>query len=237
MPRAASRNTIPAHFSYNSRMHPSEQKVSTAVERLNHILPLAARQQALDSSLRQLHQAVLRAYVDVGRSLMREEMAQQVDDIEHAVHVLKDNDLVVFDHRGEPTGAYPFTMEAREHTVHVNGHSVHCMCALDALAVSPMFNLPTAIRSRCQVTQDVIELEQQGLVIDNEAGDIFFAIDWSAASGDACCADSLCTEMIFLKGAVVAQQWLAAAEQQRQTFSLAEAVDFAARFFRPLLNE
>jgi hypothetical protein len=216
----------------------SEQKISAALERLNHILPLAARQQALDAPLRRLHQAILRAYVELDRSLTREEMAQQVDDIGLAVHILKANDLVVFDCSGEPTGAYPFTMEEREHTVHINGHTVHCMCALDALAVSPMFALPTEIDSRCQVTKEIIRLRQQGLSIDREdVAEVFFGIDWSAASSQTCCANSLCTEMIFLKGAKVVQQWLAAAPQQRQSFHLNEAVDFAARFFRPLLCE
>jgi mercuric reductase len=218
-------------------MDASEQKISAAVERLNHILPLSARQQALDAPVRQLHQAILYGFIELGHSLTKAEMAQQVDDVEQAVDALKHSGLVLFDEQNEITGAYPFTLEAREHTVKVSGWTAHCMCALDALAVSPMFSQPSEIYSRCRLTQQPIHLQQLGLLINNEdeVSDVFFAIDWNAASTDTCCADSLCTEMIFIKGEPLARHWCDQGAQ-RQIFSLTEAMDFAARFFCPLLK-
>ena len=220
-------------------MQDTENTITSAVERLNHILPLKARHDALDTQMQHLHRAILQAYVDLGRSLNRSEITRYADNIDEAVRILKHNDLVVFDENGEPTGAYPFTMEEREHIVDVNGHTVHCMCALDALAVSPMFNIPTKITSRSHVTNDPIIIKQQGLKISNqsEAGNTYFGINWSAASGDSCCADSLCTEMIFLKNKTVAENWLSEAPEKRQIFHLKDAIEFAARFFVPLIGE
>lgn len=213
-----------------------QTKITTAVNRLNAILPLTAHQYCLDEKLRRAHQTILHAYVEKGRSLNRAELAQQVDDIDEAVNILQANDLVIFDDNGEPVGAYPFTMEKRGHVVTVNGHHVHCMCALDALAVSPMFHRPTGITSRCHVSSEAIRIQQDGLTIANEAEvkDVLFGINWSASSSDTCCADSLCTEMIFLKDKAVADGWLDESSEQRKTFTLYEAIDFAAQFFVPL---
>jgi len=213
-------------------------KITLAVKRLNDILPLAKRQQSLEVSLQNIHRKILHSYIDQGRSLSKNEMMHWVDDIDTAIEILKYNDLVVFDNSGEPRGAYPFTMEVREHTVTVNNHTVHCMCALDALAVSPMFNLSTIISSRCHVTHAPIIIHQQGLVIQNsdELQNVCFGINWNAASNNSCCADSLCTEMVYLKGKTVELSWLSETDDYRQTFRLNEAVEFAAQFFVPLIN-
>ena len=213
-------------------------KITSALKRLNSILPLVKRQQSLDPALKIVHQKILHSYIEQGRSLTKNDMAHWVDDIDASIKILQDNDLVVFDNSGEPRGAYPFTMEAREHTVTVNKHTVHCMCALDALAVSPMFKLSTVISSRCHVTQAPIIIHQQGFVIQNsdELQDVCFGINWNAASDNSCCADSLCTEMVYLKGKTVELNWLSKPADYRQTFRLSEAVEFSAAFFMPLLN-
>lgn len=219
-------------------MHNTET-IAAAVERLNSILPLTARHRALDTPLRRLHKMILRSYMELGRTLSRSEMALHIDDIDNAVNILKRDDLVVFDEHGEPVGAYPFTMEERDHVINVNNHTLHCMCALDALAVSPMFNMPATINSRCHITTDPITIQQRDRDILNlgEAGDIHFGINWNAASNNSCCANSLCTEMIFLKTQTVATNWLDEAPEQRQIFCLSDAIDFAAQFFVPLIRE
>lgn len=214
----------------------NDNLVAEAVDRLGHILPLVDNQKALDKPLQDLHKAILRAYVEKGHTLSCEEMAQQVDDIDAAVDLLKQKDLVLFDNHGEPTGAYPFTMEKREHQITVNGYTVHCMCALDALAVSPMFNLPTEITSCCYVTSEPIHIRQHGSIINGNAQNIYFGINWSAASENSCCADSLCTEMLFLNDKVVAENWQKHAPEHREIFNIHDAIEFAARFFVPLLN-
>ena len=213
-------------------------KVTNAIERLNTILPLAKRQQSLSKELAVVYQKILHSYVDRGKTLYRNEIAQQVSDVDESIKVLRDYDMVVFDRSGEPVGAYPFTMEQREHEVSVNGHTVHCMCALDSLAVSPMFGLETTINSRCHVTAEPVSIHQHNHEIidaDNNR-DVFFGISWNSAANN-CCASSLCTEMIYLKGEQVADQWLAEDKDNRELFDLPDAIDFAAGFFVPLITK
>lgn len=213
-------------------------KVSTAVDRLNKILPLKAGQQKLDPQLASLYRNILTSYVDISRSLNRDEIAAQVDDIDAAIGTLKQYGLVVFDANDEPVGAYPFTMEARVHRVKVNDHEVHCMCALDALSVSPMFCVDTEINSECAVSGEVINIRQHNGTIVNagQNADVRFGINWSAATG-GCCATSLCTEMLFLKDEPTAVNWLAEDPDNREIFRLDDAIAFAAGFFVPLMRD
>ena len=165
-------------------------------------------------------------------------MAQHVGNLEDAVKVLGDSGMVIFSRDGDPVGAYPFTMQVREHKVRLNGHQVYAMCALDALAVSPMFGMTTQIDSRCRITGDPVNIRQSGKTIENpgEAGELHFGIDWGAADADASCADSLCMEMMFLRDGDVARRWLREDSGNREIFTLPEAVEFAGRFFLPLMS-
>ena len=214
------------------------EKIETALTRLIGVLPLKAKQEACGAQIKKLHQAVLRSFVERGRILTRQEMGGHVDDLEAAIDALKSNDMVVFSESGDPVGAYPFTMEVREHNVRINGHEVHAMCALDALAISPMFGMTSHISSTCRVTGEPVQIEQSGETIENfeETGDVRFGIIWGAANACSCCADSLCMEMMFIKDGSVAAQWLAEDPHNREIFSLAEAIDFGARFFVPLMQ-
>lgn len=214
-------------------------KVDKALARLIAVLPLKEKQQSCGPEIADLHRRVLRSFVQRGRILSRSEMAEIVADVDRAVTVLQKNDMVVFSGEGEPIGAYPFTMEEREHKVRVGGHTVNAMCALDALAVSPMFGMKTEISSTCRATGAPVFIKQAGLVIDNpeQAGDLHFGIVWGAASSCSCCANSLCMEMMFLRDGRVAEEWLSADRKNREIFTLAEAVDFGARFFVPLMAD
>ena len=213
-------------------------KLDKALNRLMKILPLKERQDACSKQIKELHQQVLRSFVDKGRILTREEMGQQVSDLENAVSVLKGNDMVVFSEDGNPVGAYPFTMEERERVVWINGHKVHAMCALDALAVSPMFKMESKVTSQCRITGEPIKLQQSGQALENldDAGDTHFGIIWGAESADSCCADSLCMEMMFLRDSGIAQQWLSDDPDNREVFTLQEAAEFGGRFFAPLVS-
>lgn len=56
------------------------------------------------------------------------------------------------------------------------------------------------------------------------------------ASSTISCADSLCTEMIFLKNKAIAEEWLNINSKNREIFTLPDAVEFSARFFTPLIQ-
>ncbi len=127
-------------------------KVQKAVDHLNKILPLAERQKKLSHELANVYQMILKSYIELGRTLNKAEIAKQVENIDEAINTLRSNDMVVFDSNDEPVGAYPFTMEQRDHKIRVNDHTIHSMCALDALAISPMFKVKTLIESKCHLT-------------------------------------------------------------------------------------
>jgi len=212
-------------------------KVITAVDHLNKILPLAERQKKLSSELANVHRMILKSYVDLGRTLNRDEIAKHVEDIDEAINTLRSNDMVVFDSNDEPVGAYPFTMEQREHVIRVNEHTIHSMCALDALAISPMYNVKTHIDSKCHVTGDNISIDQldQEVLNKKENEEVHFGLNWNSAANN-CCATSLCTEMIFLKDKKIADAWLTEDKENREIFTLDEAIEFSTRFFKPLIS-
>jgi len=213
-------------------------KLEKALKRLNSILPLKESQNKCDPQVKELHQQMLRSFVTRGRILTKEEIAQWVSNVPEAVDVLSTNDMVTFSESGEPVGAYPFTMSAREHRVRVNGHQVFAMCALDALAIGPMFKETTQITSHCRVTGDPVKIKMSGETIQNleKVRDVRFGIAWEAAESESCCADSLCMEMIFIRDNETAQKWLSDDTEGREVFTLQEAVQFSSRFFVPLLS-
>lgn len=214
------------------------KKVKKAVDRLNKILPLTERLKKLSDADANIYQLILKSYVELGRTLNKDEIAEHVKNIDATIDTLRSNDMVVFDSNDEPVGAYPFTMEQREHKVKVNGHTVHSMCALDALSISPMFGQKTHIDSKCHETGAPISIDQFNQTISNsdENKEVHFGINWNSAANN-CCATSLCTEMIFLKDQRVADEWLAADLENHEIFTLEEAIDFSTQFFKPLVEE
>lgn len=212
-------------------------KITTAIDRLNNILPLKSRQQKLPSEIQQLYRNILDAYIQLGRSLNKKELAA-INNAGEACDILQKNDMVILDNAGKLVGAYPFTMEKRHYKVSFNNHSVYSMCALDSLAISSMYNIEVKIESRCHITAAAIEIYQQGktLIKPSNNADIYLGINWNAASQGTACANSLCTEMIFLKQKNTALKWLNEQADQRQIFTLDEAIAFAAGFFTPLLD-
>lgn len=209
-------------------------EVNTALKRLDSILPLVSGLKSLNSDDAALYCKLLNSYVQQGRTLTRSEAADLVSNAEQALTNIAENKLIVLDADGNPSGAYPFTSEEREHKVRVNNVTVHCMCALDALAVSPMFDIPTVIDSQCRVTGADIHLEQNGTRFSDGTVDAWFGINWGAAATDTVCAASLCMEMMFLSNETVAREWLAESPDTREIFDLPSAVAFAAGFFVPL---
>ena len=208
-------------------------EVSDALERLDSILPLQSGLKSLSDEDASLYCKLLNSYVEQGRTLTRDEVADLFSDANQALNNVVDSKLIVLDADGNPAGAYPFTSQEREHKVSINAVTAHCMCALDALAVSPMFNTPTVIDSVCRETGGKIHIEQNGTTFTGGTLDAWFGINWGARS-DITCAESLCMEMMFLANETVAREWLAESPDTREIFDLPSAVEFAAGFFVPL---
>jgi mercuric reductase len=201
------------------------------------LLPLKARQSRLPPELRELHRAVIRSLVMRGRPPGREEVAESVgcDQVDAALARLGEDDLVVLsEDRREILGAYPVTTENTPHLVHVSGQTIHAMCAVDALSVGPMFDVPLTIESRCRVTDAQIHIELDGeRIIATHPQSVRVGVRWQAPSGSA--AHSLCMEMVFLQDEEAAGHWHGGDLESHSLFNLEQAVAFGACYFRPLL--
>lgn len=214
-------------------------EITAALDRLNGLLPLKEHQARLDPALRNLHRAILEGFVRDGKPLSPAQLAAALGNgtVDAALQQLAADDLVVLTpDRQQLAGAYPFTTEERVHRVLVNGHTVHAMCALDALSVAPMFNTATRIDSRCHVTGTAIEIHLQGAeLLSAQPDDPFVGIRWQGTSG--CAAQSLCLEMLFLRDRETAVAWQQEDSANRSIFDLPAAIAFGAAFFTPLLQE
>ena len=202
--------------------------VDDAVDKLNALLPLAGRQQELPAALREVHRRILRAFAETGKA------PQDID--RNAASALAAVDLIVLDEDGVITGAYPFTVEQTDHVVHLDEVAAHAMCSLDALAMGPMFGAETRTMSVCAQTGVPIVVAQRGNeLIGSDPETPWIGIRWQQPCGPA--ASSLCREMVFLADGATAIAWRGDDLDSASLFPLPRAVEFAARFFVPLMAE
>lgn len=211
-----------------------------AVERLSALLPLAARQRSLPPVWASLHRAILRSLASCGRTPERAAIAAMLPKggIDEALARLAADDLIVLDGTGpEVAGAYPLTTGNTPFRLEVEGVKINAMCALDALAVGPMFGAVVDVASLCHVTGQPVRLrlERDSIVHAEPSSDVRVGIAWQNPCGHA--AHSLCREMVFLLDGFVARNWQHKDSANRSLFTLAEAVDLATRFFAPLLRD
>jgi len=230
------------------------QDVLAILERLEQVLPLKRRQQALSAPLRTVHQTILRTLAETGKPPRQAEIAAMLGSrasARYALAVLASQDLVVLntpvtrnerskqpvvEEGAEVVGAYPMTTENTPHRVTASGRPVNAMCAVDALALSPLFGRETWIESRCHVTGTPIRIHQDGTRIleASPSAAIQVGIRWQSLGG--CAAHSLCLEMIFLRDEETAQAWRATDPASIDLLTLPEAVELGQAFFGPLLE-
>jgi Alkylmercury lyase len=232
-------------------------RLAQALRRLHDLLPLKERQQSLDKPLVEVHRAILRSLLDRGKPLTREEIAGRLgskDAAAQAVALLgsydlvvrneltvrdaKTNEVVVLDAKGgEVVGAYPMTTEVTPHKLTVNGHSLYAMCAVDALAVGPMFNTETLIQSQCHVTGEPLSIHQKGKEIleAKPSNEVRVGVRWQRLID--CCAHVMCRQMVFLKDPATAIAWQSTDPLSIELFTLSEAIEFGEAFFQPLLAD
>jgi mercuric reductase len=159
------------------------------------------------------------------------------DGVAAAIERLGGDDLVVLNaHKTAVVGAYPMTVEDTVHHLRVNGRAVNAICALDAVAVGPMYDAEVAIESRCQVTGKPIRVHQKGhrILSAKPSDDVRVGVRWQQPG--ACAAHSMCLEMVFLKDGDTARRWMEEGEGDKTEFNLDEAVAFGASFFVPLVK-
>jgi mercuric reductase len=181
----------------------------------------------------------LRTLAEEGRALTNDEVALLVgaDGVAAAIERLGSDDLVVLNaDKTAVVGAYPMTVEETVHHLRVNGRVVNAICALDAVAVGPMYDAEVAIESRCHVSGEPIRIHQKGhrILSVEPSADVRVGIRWQQPG--ACAAHSMCLEMVFLKDGDTTRRWVEEGEGDKTEFTLDEAVAFGAAFFVPLVK-
>jgi len=214
-----------------------ERSGSEALARLNALLPLAARQAVLPPAVRALHRAILRGLATQEELPALSELAAAsgVADGAAALAQLQVADLVVVKEGGTITGAYPITLEPTAHRVTITGRTLFAMCAVDALAIGPMFGRDVRIESRCHACGKSIGFAQddEHITPGDLMNELHVGIAWQETCG--CAAHSLCREMVFFCSPGHAARWQQGAPERNCVLSLAQAMWLAKAFFLPLL--
>lgn len=208
--------------------------VDRVLERLVSLFPLPLRQAALPAPLRRVHQAMLRSLVERGTALDDDTAFTSDAELSRAIAALAADDLIVVaDNR--VIGAYPFTTEPTPHQITVNGHALWTMCALDALAVAPVFDVAVSIASHCPASGSAVEIEMRGdrLVSVRPGPEIQVGFAWRAPG--TCAARNFCPGITFLRDGEALQQWRKGRDVDHDAITLEEAVVVAVRFFGPLM--
>lgn len=222
----------------SARQFIDSSAVAAAIARLDEVLALRIRQAALEPPLRQAHRRLLRLFLETGRPPDPQSRWTGGVDEATAIRELAASGLIIVDRRGAITGAYPFTVESREHRVQTRYGEVHAMCSIDAMAIGAMFDVAATVRSSCRISGVGVVLEQQGERVRVEAPPtpVYAAIDWNARAEGASCAATLCTEMMFIAGDDNRDRWRGVDPMNRQSLTIDEAAAFAAAVFRPLIR-
>ena len=217
-------------------MHHSDN-VDSGLEKLNNLLPLQNRLAGATDQETSLYRDILYGFLDNGRAPSISELSQASPELDVAtiLEKLADLDLIVLDKGAEVAGAYPFTNEERDHRLKVKGKDMFAMCALDALSLAPMFGVTREISSVCAMTGKPITISMDGnRVLTVSPENIHVGIRWQSTCG--CAAANLCTEMVFLADAIIAEQWQQQDAENISLYTLQEAVEFGDRFFSPLVS-
>ena len=203
--------------------------IDTALDKLNSLLPLVKRQKNLKPEYRILHREILDSFSCHGKA---------PDNIEQsALKILEDNDLIVLDDEEQQiVGAYPFSLKKTAHHIFNDNIDIYAMCAFDAVAIAPVFNIKLNTISHCHVTNERIEISQDSteLLTAKPSTGIFIGIRWQFPG--ICAADILCMEMVFLKDKNIALQWQGR-NKSHSVFPLHDAIVFSINYFKPLLND
>ncbi len=202
--------------------------IDTGLNKLNNLLPLKERQSSISPELKSLHQEILFSFANSGCAPKSKNKEQ--------LKILAENDLIVLDKdTNEISGAYPFSVKKTAHHVFLENADLYAMCAFDAISIAPVFGVTTIVKSHCHITNEKIELHQNGNEVQNikPSKDIYIGIKWQQTG--SCAAESLCMEMVFLKDKEVASAWMGSNENI-SVFPLDEAIRFSVNYFKPLLE-
>ena len=192
----------------------------------------------LSPAHRDLHRAILRAYLASGKPPSNEEMNNMIGgNAGPGLEDLAGRDLIVLD-GGKIVGAYPFTSRPSVHQVEIDQNEIAAMCAIDALGAGAMARSDARVRSRCARCNAPIEIDivEHGLAISNVKP--ASALVWAGSvEASGCAADTQCATMLFFCDRAHLEAWHTAHPADGAGYCLtpAQALQLGAAIFRPFL--
>lgn len=197
-----------------------------------------ARQAGLPVGVRQVHRAVLRAFLANGRAPDRDEVVAPVGvDVAAAFRQLDEVDLVQVDDAGHVAAAYPFSAVPTGHVVRLEGAaSVHAMCAIDALGIPLMTGSDGVIESADPDDGEPVRVERCGSKWRWSPAETVVLLGQNTVFGPA--AECLCPNIAFHTSRQSAERHL---RRHPELIGLVleqpQAVEVARRSFGALLAE
>lgn len=209
--------------------------IRSAVDRLEYQLPLRQRQSDLPGGVARAHEAILHSFASTGRPPTLDLIGRLAElDAAAVIERLSSDDLIVAN-AGQIEGAYPFSLAPTGHRLAIGDFEIHAMCALDAVAVAPVFGIEVITSSRCEMTDVPIRIHQVGRAVPAfEPARLRVGVRWQQPDG--CAAHSMCRDMVFLADHETAEQWRGADSDSAGIFDLEEAIEFGVGFFAPLIG-
>lgn len=159
-------------------------------------------------------------------------------DPDQMLATLAEEDLVHADAEGAVSVAYPFSARPRGHRVLIdNTRTVEAMCAIDALGIAPMLNLPIEISSHDPVSGAEIWVR-----LDPGDGAWWEPQTAVVLAGSRCCEGpslgGCCDVLNFFETPETARQYLREhAEVAGHAISIPEAIAAGRAIFGNLLEE
>ena len=135
--------------------------------------------------------------------------------------------------------AYPFTESATGHQVKLRGHSLHALCAIDALGVAGMYGADVQVRSPCRFCGATVHAatSDEGSALGSAAP--AEALVWYDFAFSGSAATSCCTAIAFFCSDDHLRRWLDAQAPRREgiRLTMGEALEMGSAIVGPVLAE
>ncbi|AUD00090.1 mercuric reductase (plasmid) [Bradyrhizobium sp. SK17] len=198
----------------------------------------------LDANDDLVWRAILQFYGDHGQppqiADIAGEIGFEIDHVETALRALDSNDLIGLDRdSGQIRLAYPFTEAVTAHRVDLNGHTLHALCAIDALGAADMYGADISISSPCRHCGSQIEVTTTADGRAPKSVAPAGAVVWYDFAYDGCAAGSCCPSIAFFCSDAHLQQWLDVQTPRRDGTGLTvdEALEVGRAIFGPVLTD
>jgi len=162
------------------------------------------------------------------------------DRVADILRKLQSHDLVALDRVSNRIRlAYPFTESVTGHRVKLNGHTLHALCAIDALGVADMYETDTAISSPCAHCGETIHVKTAESGNTLQSFSPGGAVIWYDFAYDRSAASSCCPAIAFFCSDEHLQHWLDFQKVRREgiRLTMGEALEVGRAIFGPVLAE